>query len=181
MDEREPRVAIAIETPRLILRELTLADVDILTAMYADEEVMRFIGTGGVLGRDDAARSIERQLDSYRERGFGEWATVLRESGEMVGLCGLIVWPDIDGVEELEVAYLLDRTAWGRGLGTEVAEAIRDRAARELGRERLVSCIYPENTASIRVAEKIGMRFEKGFEYHGAPMALYAWSAPRSG
>jgi [ribosomal protein S5]-alanine N-acetyltransferase len=181
MDDGEPRAVIAIETPRLILRELTLADVDALAAMYADDEVMRFIGAGGVLGREDAERSIDRQLDSYRERGFGEWATVLRESGEMVGLCGLIVWPDIDGVEELEVAYLLNRTAWGRGLGTEVAAAIRDWAVLRLGRERLVSCIYPQNTASIRVAERNGMRFERDFEYHGTPMALYAWSAPHSG
>lgn len=181
MDDREPRARIVFETPRLILRELTLADIDALATLYANPEVMRFIGRGGVLGRDDAARHIERQLDSYRKRGFGEWAAVLRQSGEMVGLCGLIIWPDIDGVEELEVAYLFDRTSWGRGLGTEGAAAIRDWAARELGRDRLVSCIYPENAASIRVAEKIGMRFEKEFEYHGAPMALYAWSASRSG
>ena len=71
------------------------------------------------------------------------------------------MWPDIDGVEELEVAYLLARSAWGRGLGTEVATAIRDHAHRELGRDRLVSCIYPENASSIRVAEKISMRYEK--------------------
>jgi ribosomal-protein-alanine N-acetyltransferase len=64
-----------IETPRLTLREPTTGDLDDLAAMYADPEVMGFIGTGGVLGRDDAARYIERQLGEYRERGFGEWAT----------------------------------------------------------------------------------------------------------
>ena len=121
--------------------------------------------------------ATDRQLTSYRERGFGEWATVSRTTGEMVGLCGLIVWPDIDSVEELEVAYLLARSAWGRGLGTEVAKAIRDHAHRGLGRDRLVSCIYPENASSIRVAEKISMRYEKDFTYDGVPMALYAWHA----
>ena len=65
------------------------------------------------------------------------------DTGKTVGPCGLIVWPDIDGSEEIEVAYLL--------------------------------------AATIRVAEKIGMRFEKDFEYHGKPMALFAWSASRSG
>lgn len=167
-----------LETPRLALRALAPGDLDALAAMYADPEVMRYIGTGGPRGRDDAARAIDRQLTVYVERGFGEWAAVLRESGDMVGLCGLIVWPDIEGTEELEVAYLLAREAWGRGLGTEVAGAIRDWAVRELGRRRLVSCIYPEHSASIHVAQKIGMRYEKDFLYEGEPMALYAWSAP---
>lgn len=167
-----------LDTARLTLRPLTPGDLDALAAMYADPEVMRYIGTGGPRDRDHAARAIDRQRAVSAERGFGEWATVLRESGDMVGLCGLIVWPDIDGTEELEVAYLLAREAWGRGLGTEVAGAIRDWAARELGRRRLVSCIYPEHTASIRVAQKIGMRYEKDFLYEGEPMALYAWTAP---
>ena len=170
-----------IETARLTLRPLVPGDLDALAAMYADPEVMRYIGTGGARGRDDAARTIERQRAAYAGRGYGEWATVLRESGEVIGLCGLIVWPDIDGTEELEVAYLLAREAWGRGLGTEVAGAIRDWAVRELGRTRLVSCIYPEHSASIHVAEKIGMRYEKRFLYEGEPMALYAWSAPAEG
>ena len=134
-----------LETPRLTLRALAPGDLGALATMYADPEVMRYIGTGGPRGRDDAARAIDRQLVVYAERGFGEWAAVLRESGDMVGLCGLIVWPDIEGTEELEVAYLLAREVWGRGLGTEVAGAIRDWAVRELGRRRLVSCIYPEH------------------------------------
>ena len=104
-----------------------------------------------------------------------------RETGETIGLSGLIVWPDIDGVEELEVAYLLERRAWGRGLGTEVATVIPDWAARELDRQRLVSCIYHDNAESIRVAEKIGMRYEKEIAYHGMPMALFAGTADPAG
>jgi len=169
---------VILDTARLTLRPLTPGDLDALAAMYADPGVMRYIGTGGAREREDAARSIDRQLAVYSERGFGEWATVLRESGDMVGLCGLIVWPDIDGAEELEVAYMFAREAWGRGLATEVAAAIRDWAVRELSRRRLVSCIYPEHIASIHVAQKIGMRYEKDFLYEGEPMALYAWSAP---
>jgi ribosomal-protein-alanine N-acetyltransferase len=168
---------VILETARLTLRPLAPGDLDALAAMYADAEVMRYIGTGGPRGRDDAARYIDRQLRTYAERGFGEWATVLRESGDMVGLCGLIVWPDIDGAEELEVAYMFARDAWGQGLATEAAGAIRDWAVRELGRRRLVSCIYPEHAASIHVAGKIGMQHERDFLYAETPMALYAWSA----
>jgi ribosomal-protein-alanine N-acetyltransferase len=169
--------ATAIETPRLILRELESDDLDALVALYADEEVMRYIGRGGPLPAEAAARYLERQRALYRERGFGEWATVEKDTGDMVGLCGLILWPDIDGVEELEVAYLLARGAWGRGLATEAAAAIRDHAVARLGRHRLVSCIYPAHTASIHVAEKVGMRHEKDFDYEGTTMALYAWTA----
>lgn len=169
--------AVVIETSRLLLRELEPGDLDALAALYADEAVMRYIGQGGVLPREDAARYIDRQRAHYRERGFGEWATVEKASGDTVGLCGLILWPDIDGAEELEVAYMLARRAWGRGLATEAAAAIRDHASGALGRVRLVSCIYPAHTASIHVAEKIGMRHEKDFDYGGQPMTLYAWSA----
>jgi RimJ/RimL family protein N-acetyltransferase len=169
---------VIIETPRLLLRELEPDDLDMLAALYDDEEVMRYIGTRGVRPRAAAARYLDRQRQPYRERGYGEWATASKETGEMIGLCGLIVWPDVDGVEELEVAYLLARGAWGRGLATEAATAIRDHAVRVLGRDRLVSCIYPEHAASIRVAEKLGMRHEKDIDYEGQTLALYAWSAP---
>lgn len=169
-----------IETPRLRFRQLVEDDADTLAALFADPEVMRFIGIGGVLTRDRAQRSIERQQAEYRERGFGEWATIDRETGDMIGLCGLIRWPDIDGVEELEVAYLLAREAWGRGLGTEAATAIRDHAVDELGSTRLVSCIYPDNHASIRVATKVGMHFEKTFTYEGSPMSLFSLEAAPS-
>lgn len=163
-----------LHTERLVLRRLAPADAGDFAALHADPEVMRFIGAGGVLTRDRAQRSIERQQTEYRERGFGQWATVDRETGDMVGLCGLIRWPDIDGAEELEVAYLLARAAWGRGLGTEAAAAIRDHAVLDLGRDRLVSCIYPDNHASIRVATKIGMRYEKEFRYEGSAMSLFS-------
>jgi RimJ/RimL family protein N-acetyltransferase len=73
----------------------------------------------------------------------------------MIGLCGLILWPDIEGREELEVAYILARDAWGKGYATEAAAAVRD-VGRTI-RPDLVSLIYPDNAASIRVAHKIGM------------------------
>jgi RimJ/RimL family protein N-acetyltransferase len=168
---------VAIETPRLLLRELEPDDLDAIADLYADEDVMRYIGKGGVLPREAAGRYLERQRTLYRERGFGEWATVEKVTGDTVGLCGLILWPDIAGAQELEVAYMLVRRAWGRGLATEAAIAIRDHAVVVLGRDRLVSCIYPAHTASIHVAEKVGMHHEKDFEYEGQTMSLYAWSA----
>lgn len=162
-----------IETERLVLRELDENDVDALASMYADPEVMRWIGTGGVRSREDARRSIEKQRDEYDERGYGEWATIRRDTGEMVGLCGLIRWPHIDGAEEIEVAYMLARAAWGLGFATEAASAIRDWGLRELHRDRLVSLIYHDNAASIAVARKVGMHWEKDVSLSKDPVAMY--------
>ena len=94
--------------------------------MLADEEVMRWIGAGGAQVGDVARRVIERERGHYAERGWGEWATTERDSGRMIGLCGLILWPDIEGREELEVSYILARDAWGRGYATEAAAAVRE-------------------------------------------------------
>jgi ribosomal-protein-alanine N-acetyltransferase len=91
----------------------------------------------------------------------------------MVGLCGLILWPEVDGREELEVAYILARGAWGRGLATEAAVAIRDFGRSVVGRHDLVSMIYADNVASTHVAEKTGMRYEKDIELFGSRLRLY--------
>ncbi len=160
-----------IDTDRLVLRDLEPADTDAIAAIFADEEVMRFIGAGGVLDRDVVVRTIDRERRGYAERGWGQWATVERATGRCVGVCGLILWPDIDGQEELEVAYLLARDAWGKGYATEAATAIRDVGV-EI-RPDLVSLIYPDNAASINVARKIGMAHEKDVEFQGHQVGLY--------
>jgi ribosomal-protein-alanine N-acetyltransferase len=165
-----------IETDRLLLRDLEPSDEDALAAIFADEEVMRYIGAGGVLDRDVARRMIEAERANYAERGWGQWATVVRATGAMIGACGLILWPDIEGREELEVAYLLAREAWGKGYGTEAATAIRDHGLAI--RPDLVSLIYPGNTASIHVADKIGMVFERDVAFQGHTVGLYRYAVP---
>ncbi len=175
-----------LETSRLRLRELVPGDVDALAALYADPDVMRWIGTGGVRTREDARRVIERELAGYRELGYGDWATTLRGSDELIGLCGVLRWPDLDGKEEIEVAYLLGRAWWGSGYATEAAAAIRDWARRTLERERLVCLVYHDNVASAAVARKLGMAWEKDVSLGAETVALYALpavdrSSPRAG
>lgn len=151
---------IILETERLLLRHQEPGDVDGLWALYQDPRVSRFI--------PDVARSREEVLEELewfrnghpRFPELGLWATVLKESGGLIGRCGLIPWT-IDDRHEVEVAYLIDPAQWGRGLATEAARAIRDHAHHKLGLPRLIALIDAENVASRRVAEKIGLAFEK--------------------
>jgi ribosomal-protein-alanine N-acetyltransferase len=166
-----------IETKRLFLRELAPSDDQAVAAMFADPDVMKFLGAGGVLELEDAQKMIERERKHYSDRGWGQWATVERATGRMVGVCGLILWPNIDGNEELEVAYLFAKPYWGKGYATEVATVILQQALEM--RPDPVSLIYPDNAASIAVATKIGMAYEKDVAFAGSTIGLYRYKQPK--
>lgn len=172
-----------LETERLVLRPLAPDDIDALEPFYADPEVMRYIGTGETASRDGAAESIARMIQRFEADGFGQLAVVRREDGAVIGRCGLLVWDrswnptsraEATGDTELEVGYKLGRPYWGHGYATEAAAAVRDHAQSDLGAERLIALIRPGNVASKRVAEKIGMRYERDVELMKATARLYA-------
>jgi ribosomal-protein-alanine N-acetyltransferase len=145
-----------IETERLVLRKLTPDDLDALAALYADPEIRRWF-PDGTRTREETREELEWIIDVYYARyGYGLWATVLKETGAFIGRCGLLPW-EIDGRTEVEVAYLLDRGHWGRGLATEAARAIADHAFATLGVDRLICLIDPGNTASRALATRLGM------------------------
>src|SRR5215218_8516337 len=140
-----------LETERLVLRRLTMADLDDLAVLYADPEVRRYF-PDGIRTHAQTRAELEWIIDVYYGRyGYGLWATVLKETGAFIGRCGLLPW-EIDGRTEVEVAYLLDREHWGRGLATEAARAIVQHAFATLPVDRLICLIDPGNEASRRVA-----------------------------
>jgi RimJ/RimL family protein N-acetyltransferase len=161
------------QTERLIFRYLVPADLDSLYALYSDPEVRRYFPEG-TLTYEETREELEWFLNGHpRHPELGLWATVEKATGRMIGRCGLLPWT-IDGQVEVEVAYLLARDAWGRGLGTEAARGVMEYGMKTLGLKRLVCLIDRDNRASIRVAEKIGMRFEtEGCDEKG-PFLLYA-------
>ncbi len=160
-----------IETERLLLRPLTLADTDDLAALYADPETMRFLG--GTRPPEMARAQIELSLDQYKRWGYSFWATIHKADGRFIGRCGLLP-QRIDGREEAEVTYMIARPFWGRGLGTEAARAVKEYGVRRYGFPRLTSFISPGNIASQRVAEKNGMKHVKDVEWNGHPLHLFA-------
>jgi RimJ/RimL family protein N-acetyltransferase len=164
---------IVVETARLLLRPLGESDLDAYAAMVADPEVMRFLGEGRTLDREDAWRSMAMLIGHWTLRGFGMWALEERATGAFVGRVGLHYpegWPD------REVGWALCREHWGKGYAIEAARAALDHAFDALGWERAISLIHRENVRSIRVAERLGERFEREATVRGKPAGLYAVS-----
>jgi [ribosomal protein S5]-alanine N-acetyltransferase len=175
---------LQLETERLLLRLLSFDDLDVLAAFYADPEVMRYLGAGRTLSRDESKQSLRRMLRSFELDGFGQLAIVRKVDHELIGRCGFLVWEaatltptteaESTGPTELEVGYELGRDFWGQGYATEAATAVRDQALGPMGRTRLIAFVRPENLASARVAEKLGMRHERDVDLLELPARLYA-------
>jgi ribosomal-protein-alanine N-acetyltransferase len=153
---------VNIQTARLRIRDLTLADAEGLFPIYADAEVRRFIGgrpTESVEEqREQLAATLDRQ--SREQPGYGRWAVETAADGRVVGLVILKHPPDADGrpLAEVEVGWHLGRFAWGNGYATEAARAVLDHAKGTLGLAVVYAIVLPENVRSIRVTERLGMK-----------------------
>lgn len=161
-----------LETERMLLRRFVPGDLDDLFALYEDPEVAQYIPDAPTT-REEASRELEWHRNGppgHPELGL--WATIQKDTGRFIGRSGLLPWT-IDGREEVEVAFLFEKSAWGQGLGTEAGRGILRYAREQLGLTRLVCLVEHGNDASKRVAEKIGMGFEKACEDEHGPFLLY--------
>ena len=159
------------ETPRLILRRVTLADLPMVEAMYIDPVGMEF--KGGPRTLEAIRKMVEGTIRFYEEYGYGRWGVVLKAEEQLIGWCGLLR-QEVEETLEIEVSYHLDRAYWGKGLATEAAQAAKDFGFDTLGLKRLVSLIDPENAASKNVALKNGMEFERDVTWKNKPMQVFA-------
>jgi len=151
-------------------------DLDSLYALYCDPEVKRYI-PDAPRTYQEAKEELEWFLNGHpKHPQLGLWATTHKVTNRFIGRCGLLPWT-IEGREEVEVAYLLAKEYWGQGLGTEVAQAIANYAFAQLHLTRLICLIDPANGASIRVARKLGMEFEKEHEDDYGRCLVYATSS----
>ena len=175
-----------LATDRLVLHPYTLDDLPHLATLLGDEETMATMG--GPLDSSGARSWLECNLARYERDGYGRYAITLRDTGAFVGDCGLIV-TNVEGVEERELGWIVNRAFRGQGIATEAALAWRDRAFGELGLRRFVSIVEEPNVASRRVAQKIGMTVERRViwgedDLHGRPYLMYATRSdgePREG
>ena len=168
---------------RLLLRKFTAADARAMAAVFCDPEVMRF-SDGGVRTAGFVRGWIAEQVAGYRGGdGLGRWAIVEAATREVIGYVGLTRAPGHCGPDEAELGFRLARPCWGRGYASEAAAMAIDHGAAALRLRRIVAIVDPGNLASVRVVEKLGMRFERAIMFDGYthPDRLYAISIERPG
>ncbi len=165
-----------LQTERLQLREFTPDDLDALHALMSDPQVMAHSAAPET--REETQARLDGWLASYQERGFGKWAVLDRATGAFIGYCGLAE-EKIDDHTEIELGFRLFPAWWGRGLATEAAQVVVQHAFQTLHLERLTGFTHPENTASQRVLEKIGMRRKADAHWRGQVVRRYVktWEA----
>ncbi len=157
-----------IETERLLLRMFCPEDLDELATLFRDPEVMRYVGEGQPVNRDEADKAVQSIIRHWQTHGFGRWAAVDRETRRFIGFGGL---RSLFGTPE--VVYHLATAHWGKGLATELARASLRFGFEDRKFERIVAIAKPLNAASIHVMEKLGMSYEKHASYYGIDVVQY--------
>ena len=149
-----------LETDRLFLREMSMDDYDALHTVLADPVIMQHYPYAF---DEQRVRSwIERNMNRYRENGFGLWAVCLKNTGEMIGDCGLTL-QNIDGKMLPEIGYHIRADCQRKGYAKEAAMAVRDWAFRNTDYPALYSYCKYTNEPSFRTAEAIGMHFDREY------------------
>ena len=147
-----------LETERLTLRQFTAEDAPFILELVNEPSFIQNIGDRGVRTLSDAVRYIETgPVASYARNGFGLYLVQLKESGESIGMCGLIKRA---ALEDVDIGYAFLPKFWSEGYAVESALAVKEQA-HSLGLRRLVAIVDPANIGSIRVLEKLGLVFEK--------------------
>jgi ribosomal-protein-alanine N-acetyltransferase len=160
-----------ITTPRLTLRAFAESDAESLHQILSEDGVLEYFPNTSPPPLDAVRRFISRQLAHWQERGFGWWAIERRDRQGLIGWSGLQHLPETD---EVEIAYLLGRAFWGKGLATEAAKTGLRYGFEQAGLEHIVAIVHVDNGASQRVAQKLGMSFVDRSRYFGIDCHRYA-------
>jgi RimJ/RimL family protein N-acetyltransferase len=149
-----------IETERLFLRELSVGeDADFILELVNEPAWIRNIGDRGIRTTEAAQDYITNRIaPSYEQNGFGLYLVGLKNTGERVGICGLI---KRDTLEDVDIGFAFLERFWSKGYAFESADAVINHARGSLGLKRIVAITIPSNQGSIKVLEKIGLHFEK--------------------
>ena len=165
---------VICETQRLYLREWVPDDWKRFRPLATDPRVLRYISPRKSWTDEQIKSRIANWIEVGRQRGWIHWPVVYRQDAELIGFCGF--W---DGfAPEVEIGWRLRPEYWGQGLATEAATAIMEYGFRRWGFPRLISVAQPDNKASLRVMEKLGMAFERRFHHEGVAVVCYSKQNP---
>lgn len=161
-----------IETERLILREITLADKENMLNLYSNPEVQKYTGEPIVESMAEMEKAIIERIYNYKRYGYGRWATFLKKEMKFVGWAGLAYLPEFD---EIDLGYRFLPEFWGKGIATEASKAILTYGFDTLRIDRIIAIAMKENKSSIRVMQKAGMKFDKmaPYEFKGEDVVWY--------
>ncbi len=161
---------LPFETERLFFREFTELDVHLFVDLNSNPEVVKYTGDVALNNEEEAMVILCYVLNQYQENGYGRLAVFEKESKEFIGYCGLKFHPE-EG--ETDIGYRLKKKFWGKGYATEASRACLKMGFNTFNLERIVAHAMSENIDSIRVLEKLGMKFSKEIELHDSPAKLF--------
>ena len=165
-----------LETPRLVIRSFRPADAEAMLAVFGEPEVRKYLPPFPDPTIESMDKSVARRMAMERDHGHGLWAVERKDTGELIGDCGLML---VEGTgPEVEIAYHYKPAAWNHGYGTEAATACLTHGFGPIGLERVIAICFPENVGSWRVMEKAGMRYEGTADYYGL-VGLKKYAAQR--
>lgn len=162
-----------VTTERLVLRPFRESDLDAVFELHKDPETNRFSSHGPMRSLDDARERLKLWQSDYAQRGVGYWAVARREAPDVILGVGGVRHREFQGQTVLNLAYRYIPQAWGSGYATEVSRVALELAPRHIPGVPVVAIIHQLNTASIRVAERLGMRMDRVIDYEGMPCRLY--------
>jgi ribosomal-protein-alanine N-acetyltransferase len=142
-------------TPRLLMRPFVESDLDDLAALYADPQVMRYIGSGSIYSPEESQLLLRQTIDDFEANSFGMLAVIERREKRLIGRCGLKPLNDSD---EVEIGFLLEERSWGKGFATEAAKEVMRHAFTDMKLSYLIAFADTRNIAGRRVLEKLGMK-----------------------
>lgn len=160
-----------IETERLLLRMFRPEDLDDLAALFSDPDVVRYVGDGQPVGREEAERALQSIIKHWQTHGFGRWAVFDKQTQKFIGFGGL---RSLFGTPE--VVYHFAKAHWRKGFATELGRAALRFGFEDRGFDRIVAITKPPNAASIHVMEKLGMHFEMNTSYYDIEVVQYGIS-----
>lgn len=154
-----------LETERLLLRRVALDDAGFMLSIWNDPAFIRHVGDRGIRSIEEAEAALqEGALKLYEEFGYGPYCMSLKEDGTLVGICGLF---RRDNLDDPDIGFGVLPDYCGKGLAGEAAQAVLMHARDDLGIEYLTAIVSPENSVSIGLIEKLGLRFERGITMPG--------------